>query len=93
MSALARTGLLRSRRGAGGGHALARDPSDITVGDVTRAVQGCVLDVPRVTGSAASEAWSEAARALESTLNGMTIEALARRQRDIQGDTAGSYMI
>lgn len=39
-------GLIRSHRGKAGGYFLARPPSEITVGDVLRAVQGDVLEFP-----------------------------------------------
>lgn len=47
---LKKAGLVRSIRGAYGGYILARDPSEITVGDVLRALEGpiglveCVLE-------------------------------------------------
>lgn len=37
--------LVSSRRGAAGGHVLARDPAEITVADVIRAVEGPLADV------------------------------------------------
>jgi Rrf2 family protein len=39
-STLKNAGLVRSLRGAHGGYVLARDPSDITVGDIIRALEG-----------------------------------------------------
>jgi Rrf2 family iron-sulfur cluster assembly transcriptional regulator len=33
-------GLVRSKRGVGGGYVLARDPADITLGDIVSAVDG-----------------------------------------------------
>ena len=39
-------GLIQSRRGKAGGYALAKTPREITVGDVLRAVQGDVLEMP-----------------------------------------------
>lgn len=38
-------GLVRSQRGADGGYWLARDPEEITVADVLRAVDGALADV------------------------------------------------
>ncbi len=38
--ALKGAGLVRSKRGVGGGYVLARDPGDITLADVVRAVDG-----------------------------------------------------
>jgi len=50
MAILRKAGLVRSVRGAYGGYILTRDPSEITVGDVLRALEGpigivdCVLE-------------------------------------------------
>lgn len=42
---LKKTGLVRSVRGAQGGYVLAREPSEITVGDVIRALEGPIAPV------------------------------------------------
>src|SRR5215831_7044184 len=48
-------GLLQSRRGKAGGYVLARQPKEITVGDVLRAVEGDVMEVPLLTESRCPE--------------------------------------
>jgi hypothetical protein len=58
------------------------------VAEIVRALQGEIVDVPRVTGSAASEAWGTGAAALEQALGDITLAELARRQREI--DSAGA---
>lgn len=40
MSLLKKNGLIKSIRGAGGGYVLARNPQEISVGDVLRALEG-----------------------------------------------------
>jgi len=92
-SALARAGLVDCRRGAGGGCALARAADSITVGDVVRAVQGTVIDVPHVTGSAVSEMWGRAATALQSSLDGQTLAELAANQKELDAQAAPMYYI
>lgn len=42
---LRRAGIVRSRRGAEGGYALDRDPAELTVADIIRAVEGPLADV------------------------------------------------
>jgi Rrf2 family protein len=42
-------GLLRSKKGRGGGYALARDPQSITMGQVIRIVDGPLAPVPCVS--------------------------------------------
>ena len=93
VSALARAGIVRCRRGASGGCALARPAREVSVLDVVAAVQGDVLDVPHVTGSAASAFWSDAADALSGFLGDVSLEELAQKQREIDGAAASMYWI
>ncbi len=93
MTALAKTGLVDSRRGTGGGIALARPPAEITVLDVVRAVQGDALDVPRSAGSATSEFWAGAALALEGYLGSATLADLVRHQAEIDASAGPMYFI
>jgi len=93
VTALARSGIVRCRRGASGGCALAKAAADISVLDVVEAVQGDVLDVPRVTGSAASALWAEAAGELSGFFATVNLAALAQRQRDLDGAAATMYWI
>jgi Rrf2 family cysteine metabolism transcriptional repressor len=52
LSRLRAAGLLRSTRGPAGGHGLARDPSDISVGEIIQCLEGqltsinAILDMP-----------------------------------------------
>lgn len=92
-TALSRAGLVECRRGSGGGCALARPADEITVGEVVRASQGTVIDVPKVTGSAVSDMWSDAAASLEAALEGVTLEQLAARQRELDAQAAPMYYI
>lgn len=49
MVPLKKEGLIRSVRGAQGGYLLARDPEDITVGDIIRALEGPIAPVACVS--------------------------------------------
>jgi Rrf2 family protein len=93
ITALARAGIVRCRRGAAGGCVLARGSREVTVFDVVEAVQGEILDVPHVTGSAASELWSQAADQLPGFLETVTLAQLAESQRDLDGAAATMYWI
>ena len=93
MTALAKTGLVESRRGSGGGVSLSRPASEITVHDVVKAVQGDALDVPRSSGSATTEFWGSAARALAAHMDAVTIADLVRRQEELDAETAPMYFI
>jgi len=93
ITALARSGLVRCRRGAAGGCVLARPARQITVFDVVQAVQGEVLDVPHVTGSAASALWSDAADELSGFLGTVDLATLAEKQQELDGAAASMYWI
>ena len=93
ITALSRAGIVRCRRGASGGCALAHPAREISVLDVVQAIQGEVLDVPRVTGSAASALWQDAADELAAYLGSVPLDALAQRQRDLDGSAASMYWI
>lgn len=93
VTSLSRSGIVRCRRGATGGCSLARPASEVTVLDVVESVQGDVLDVPRVTGSAASALWAEAADDLTDFFATVSLSELAQRQRDLDGAAATMYWI
>jgi Rrf2 family protein len=90
---MARAGIVDCRRGAGGGCALLRPADEITVGEVVRAVQHVILDVPRITGSATSEMWASASVSLELALEDTTLADLAARQRELDAQVAAMYYI
>jgi Rrf2 family protein len=93
MTALAKTGLVESRRGTGGGSSLARPAPEITALDVVRAVQGDALDVPRTANSATAELWADAASILEGHLRSVTLADLVRRQSEIDASAGPMYFI
>jgi Rrf2 family protein len=86
-SALRRGGIVRSRRGAAGGYALARPADDITVLDVVAALDGVPSPAECTQGRCdqvdrcgASSVWIEAQQALEDVLTATTIGDLLRRE-------------
>jgi len=92
-TAVAKRGIVSCHRGANGGCALARPADEITLGDIVRAVQGQVLDVPRVTGAASSEMWTEFAAAVSDLAEAITLEDLVRRQAELDLGVAPMYYI
>ena len=93
MQILKRVDIVRSRRGTEGGYILTRPPSQITVGDVIRAMSGpfvqlSCLDSGNFTDECAKQnvcqfkpIWAEVDRAIGSVLNSVTFEELVRRSR------------
>ena len=82
---LRRAGLLHSHRGVDGGYALARSASDITVGDVVRAVGGALTTVrglPTDTttyhgvATGLRDVWLAVQEAIEGVVDHTTLAAL-----------------
>ena len=84
---LRRGGIVESVRGAGGGYFLARDPSEITVGDVLAVLEGplapvaCIIDggdrpCERYKNCATRGLWENIANALSDVVNSITIQDL-----------------
>jgi Rrf2 family protein len=90
---LAQAGVVECKRGAGGGCSLARPAAEVTVADVVRAVEGSVLDVPRASGTVASDMWVDVEHALEGVLAGISLADLAARQDLLDASTAAIYYI
>ena len=93
VSALARQGLVVCRRGARGGCRLAKDAAEITVGDIVRAIEGDVLDVPVSDGSAVGETWVALSRRWSDVLEEVTLDKLARVEDELQQRSSGTYYI
>ncbi len=93
LTTLGRVGIVECRRGSGGGCALARDPSEVTLADIVVAVEGAVLDVPRVSGSAASEAWGRVSSTLASELRSVTLADIAAAQDALESARVPEYQI
>lgn len=93
LTALGRAGIVKCRRGAGGGCALAREARDVTVAEIVRAVEGAILDVPRISCSASSGMWERASCALERELAQTTLADLAASQERLDATAAPMYHI
>jgi Rrf2 family protein len=82
---LKRSGLIQSRRGKTGGYALARAPRQITIGDVLRAVQGEVMDLPSLADpdcpAEIKTAWRRVKSAAEDAANAISFEEITAAAR------------
>ncbi len=94
--ALKGAGLVRSKRGVGGGYVLARDPADISLADVVSAVDGPIVagdfGLPHEAGACDHEGqcvllavWAEAGEHMRRHLEASSladIATMARGERD-----------
>lgn len=85
---LARSGLVRSVRGASGGYLLTRAPEEYTVGDILRQVEGdlapveCVTDAefcPNSSMCFTMELWQDIYKAVSSVIDHTTLQDLVSR--------------
>jgi Rrf2 family protein len=105
---LKRKGLLRSKKGKGGGYSLSRAPSDISVGEVIRALDGPIALLPCVSQSAyrrcdecideltcgIRHVMKEVRDATAGILDNTTLEdLLARSRRMVESGEAAMYHI
>lgn len=91
LSALRRAGYIKSVRGPAGGHLLAKQPGEITVGEIVE-----LLDGPQVNDATADvddpssrrviqSLFNEADRAAADVLASVTFDDLVARWRDTEG--------
>ena len=90
--ALKGAGLVRSKRGVGGGYVLARDPSEITLGDIVSAVDGPItlgdFGEPHTDGACDHEGqcvllavWGATAEHMRRHLDSLHLDDLAQMAR------------
>ena len=96
------SGLVKSIRGKGGGFLLAKPPDQISLGDVIQVLEGslapvdCVDDMTfchRVEYCALRDVWIQQKEAMLNVLNSLTLEELARRQREKEEGAPLAYQI
>jgi Rrf2 family iron-sulfur cluster assembly transcriptional regulator len=90
--ALKGAGLVRSKRGVGGGYVLARDPSEITLGQIVSAVDGPIVagdfGEPHQNGACDHEGqcillavWADVGHHMRSHLDSFTLGDMVTRAR------------
>jgi Rrf2 family transcriptional regulator, cysteine metabolism repressor len=87
MQILKRVDIVRSRRGTEGGFTLTRPPSQITLGDVIRAMSGPFVQLSSLDNGKDSQfklIWGDVDQAIAGVLNNVTFEELVRRERSSQ---------
>ena len=97
---LVKEGLLCSVRGKGGGYKLAKDPREVTAGDILRAAEGNTVPVacegltdgcPREGICTTVEFWQGLDDAIETYVDGVTLAQLALPQADEDGQCNGLF--
>jgi Rrf2 family transcriptional regulator, cysteine metabolism repressor len=102
LATLRRAGVIRSIRGAGGGYDLAREPSDISVGDILRALSGPVVPIHCVNDSdldrcelqgtcGVVDLWRRLKTAIDDVVDTTTVQDLVDRHHTLRGTQ--SYMM
>lgn len=88
-------GLVRSRRGANGGYLLSKPPSEITLGEVVRIVDGPFLPLKcssedssasceRISACGFHPVWERVRGAIADIVDSLTYEDICRETRDRQ---------
>ena len=95
-------GLVNSSRGSRGGYALAKPSSQITLGQVVKAVEGdlaivdCITE-PKVCNRlkycVTREIWQDLSQKITSMLDSISLQDLANRQLKKQGNSTLMYSI
>src|ERR671931_563845 len=91
--ALKRAGLLTSKRGSTGGYHLGRDPEDITVGAVLRAVEGTRSTFQANASPDLADLWLEVSEAVSKVVDRVTFGELVARASERRGRTRPMYHI
>lgn len=98
---LKRAGFLMSKRGVNGGYSLAKPPTQITLGEILRAVDGpiesiyCVGDPPRQecaheTDCVLRGVWADVSRAVSAIVDHTTLQDLCDRMRRPGAESPGA---
>jgi Rrf2 family protein len=94
MVPLKRAGLIKSVRGSQGGYVLAKNPEDITAGDIIRVLEGplapvdCVSELnpdqcERADICVTRKLWSQVRDSIAQVLDSYTLSDLARESRNM----------
>jgi len=101
LSNLRKAGLVKNVRGKGGGYALMRSPSQITLCEIIEAVEGslapveCVDDpdyCKKTSTCSARDVWMKVRQSIEDVLRNTSLQSLIENQEKKAG-TPGTYAI
>lgn len=91
---LRNVGLVKSIRGAYGGYILAKEPAQITSGDIIRVLEGPIMIVEGIEDEepAKKELWLRIRDAVKNVLDNTTLEDLATHSDDNEPDAYMYYI-
>lgn len=84
---LKKYGLVNSYRGKEGGYSLAKQPANIKVGDIVRAIEGSVDILPKIKTRRAdiiANVWGSIQAAVEKVLDSITLEDLKIKKQRLE---------
>jgi Rrf2 family cysteine metabolism transcriptional repressor len=95
---LGKAGLIDSVRGPAGGYLLARNPSELTIGDIVRTLEGPIAlshclepgeagECNQADDCVARMVWAKVGAKIEEALDSITFDDLLHQQPDHQNDT------
>lgn len=102
LHAMKKAGLVSSQRGAQGGYVLSKKPSEVSLAEILEALEGPLLRLEQLNGrlnrTSKSEAllaqvWNRVHEAERHVLEGITVEELAGRQRQLEQQRSLMYHI
>jgi Rrf2 family cysteine metabolism transcriptional repressor len=104
LNQLKQAGFVESKRGSGGGYLLAGTPDHLTIGDVMQFVQGPVVPVSCMEGTAKGRCplygncvflpmWEQVQQAISNVYDDTTFQALLDHQEEQDGKFILSYSI
>jgi len=102
LAQLRRDGYLRSTRGPGGGHQLAKEPADLTLLEVLESLEGSLAPMECVNEAPGSDAgglcgqqwvWQDIYAHMRDRLEHTTIADLVEHEREHERQAAATYSI
>ena len=103
MTLLKKAGLIKSIRGAGGGYVLAKDMSEVSVGDVLRALEGSLEPVECAAyhatesceaagGCVTKYVWQRINESINRTVDEISLKQLVEESKSVQNTTPTGQM-
>lgn len=104
MLILKKAGVVQSKQGKGGGFLLARNPKDITVGEIVRIIDGPVepiacanrdfdVDCQDENQCAFRELWAEVTTAISDIVDNTTFAGIMQKTTDLRRENNDMYYI